>query len=103
MKTLTKENKGFHYVNIMDQGVYIDMVTGSVIQNLLMGAILAVFILLLFLKDVRPTIVIACSISIKCHFCGGVDVLYRNYAKCNLLVGTRTWSGNACGQLDRSY
>ena len=41
MKTLTKENKGFHYVNIMDQGVYIDMVTGSVIQNLLMGAILA--------------------------------------------------------------
>ena len=49
MKTLTKENKGFHYVNIMDQGVYIDMVTGSVIQNLLMGAILAVFILLLFL------------------------------------------------------
>lgn len=30
-------------------------------------------------------------------FCGGVDVLYRNYAKCNLLVGTRTWSGNACG------
>ena len=97
MKTLTKENKGFHYVNIMDQGVYIDMVTGSVIQNLLMGAILAVFILLLFLKDVRPTIVIACSIPLS------VDVLYRNYAKCNLLVGTRTWSGNACGQLDRSY
>ena len=65
MKTLTKENKGFHYVNIMDQGVYIDMVTGSVIQNLLMGAILAVFILLLFLKDVRPTIVIACSIPLS--------------------------------------
>ena len=99
MKTLTKENKGFHYVNIMDQGVYIDMVTGSVIQNLLMGAILAVFILLLFLKDVRPTIVIACSIPLSVIFCGGVDVLYRNYAKCNLLVGTRTWSGNACGQL----
>ena len=68
MKTLTKENKGFHYVNIMDQGVYIDMVTGSVIQNLLMGAILAVFILLLFLKDVRPTIVIACSIPLSVIF-----------------------------------
>ena len=62
------ENKGFHYVNIMDQGVYIDMVTGSVIQNLLMGAILAVFILLLFLKDVRPTIVIACSIPLSVIF-----------------------------------
>ena len=68
MQTLTKENKGFHYVNIMDQGVYIDMVTGSVIQNLLMGAILAVFILLLFLKDVRPTIVIACSIPLSVIF-----------------------------------
>ena len=68
MKTLTKENKGFHYVNIMDQGVYSDMVTGSVIQNLLMGAILAVFILLLFLKDVRPTIVIACSIPLSVIF-----------------------------------
>ena len=68
MKTLIKENKGFHYVNIMDQGVYIDMVTGSVIQNLLMGAILAVFILLLFLKDVRPTIVIACSIPLSVIF-----------------------------------
>ena len=52
----------------MDQGVYIDMVTGSVIQNLLMGAILAVFILLLFLKDVRPTIVIACSIPLSVIF-----------------------------------
>lgn len=50
MKTLTKENKGFHYVNIMDQGVYIDMVTGSVIQNLLMGAILAVFILFIIFE-----------------------------------------------------
>ena len=68
MKTLTKENKGFHYVNIMDQGVYIDMVTGSVIQNLLMGAILAVFILLLFLKDIRPTVVIACSIPLSVIF-----------------------------------
>lgn len=68
MQTLTKENKGFHYVNIMDQGVYIDMVTGSVIQNLLMGAILAVFILLLFLKDVRPTVVIACSIPLSVIF-----------------------------------
>ena len=102
MKTLTKENKGFHYVNIMDQGVYMDMVTGSVIQNLLMGAIFAVFILIIFER--RQTDDRYCMLhSIKCHFCGGVDVFYRNYAKCNLLVGTRTWSGNACGQLDRSY
>ena len=53
MKTLTKRKiKGFHYINIMDQGVYIDMVTGSVIQNLLMGAILAVFYPIIILKKI---------------------------------------------------
>lgn len=68
MKELTKTNQGFHYVNIMDQGVYIDMVTGSVIDNLLMGAALAIIILLLFLKDIRPTFVIACSIPLSVVF-----------------------------------
>ncbi len=68
MAELTKENKGFHYVNIMDQGVYIDMVTGSVIDNLLMGAGLAIMILLLFLKDIKPTFVIACSIPLSVVF-----------------------------------
>ncbi len=96
MKTFTKENKGFHYVNIMDQGVYIDMVTGSVIQNLLMGAILAVFILLLFLK-IQTNDRYCMLYSVKCYFCGGTHVFYRNYAKCYLIVGTCTWSRNACG------
>lgn len=68
MAELTKENKGFHYVNIMDQGIYIDMVTGSVIDNLLMGAGLAIIILLLFLKDIKPTFVIACSIPLSVVF-----------------------------------
>lgn len=41
------------------------MVIGSVLQNLLFGAVLAILILLLFLKDIRPTFVIACSIPIS--------------------------------------
>lgn len=49
----------------MNQGVYIDMVIGSVLQNLVFGAILAILILLLFLRDIRPTFVIACSIPIS--------------------------------------
>lgn len=68
LKDLKKDNKGFEYINIMDQGVYIDMVTGSVIENLLMGAVLAVIILLLFLKDIKPTLVIACSIPLSVIF-----------------------------------
>lgn len=50
---------------MMDQGIYIDMVVNSVLQNMVFGAILAVLILLLFLKDIRPTLVIACSIPIS--------------------------------------
>lgn len=65
LQELKKENKDLHYINIMDQGIYIDLVTGSVMKNLLMGAGLAVIILLLFLKDIKPTLVIACSIPLS--------------------------------------
>lgn len=52
-------------VTLMDQGVYIDLIVNSVLQNLLYGAVLAVIILLIFLKSIRPTLVIACSIPIS--------------------------------------
>lgn len=52
-------------VTLMDQGVYIDLIVSSVLQNLLMGAVLAILILVLFLKDIRPTLIIACSIPIS--------------------------------------
>ncbi len=60
-----KENKGLHSVILMDQGVYIDMIVSSVLQNLLYGAVLAVAILIVFLKSWRSTLVIACSIPIS--------------------------------------
>lgn len=62
---IQKENQDIRVVILMNQGVYIDMVIGSVLQNLVFGAILAILILLLFLKDIRPTFVIACSIPIS--------------------------------------
>lgn len=62
---LQKEIPELQVVVLMNQGVYIDMVIGSVLQNLVFGAILAVLILLLFLRDIRPTFVIACSIPIS--------------------------------------
>lgn len=62
---IKKENNDIQVVVLMNQGVYIDMVIGSVLQNLLFGAVLAILILLLFLKDIRPTFVIACSIPIS--------------------------------------
>lgn len=62
---LEKGNQGLHLTTLMNQGVYIGMVVDSVVQNMIVGAILAIFVLILFLKDVKPTLVIACSIPLS--------------------------------------
>lgn len=59
------EQAQVHFSVLMDQGVYIDLVVNSVMQNMLSGAVLAILILLIFLKDIKPTIVIAFSIPIS--------------------------------------
>lgn len=71
---------GLHFSVLMDQGVYIDMVVDSVIENLLLGGLFATIILLLFLKDFRPTLVVACSIplsviaAVVCMYFSGVSL-----------------------------
>ena len=62
---LKAENENLSLITLMDQGIYIDLVMDSIINNVLFGAILAVLILILFLKDWRPTAVVACSIPIS--------------------------------------
>ncbi|MEE1313324.1 MAG: efflux RND transporter permease subunit [Lachnospiraceae bacterium] len=68
LEKLTSSKEGMHYTNLMDQGIYIDMIVESVLQNLIYGAILAMIILFLFLKDIRPTLVISLSIPISVVF-----------------------------------
>lgn len=63
-----EENERVSFNALMDQGMYIDLVANSVLQNLLFGAILAIAILLLFLKDIRPTAIIAVSIPVSVVF-----------------------------------
>lgn len=65
MNQLEKQVKGLHVSVLMNQGVYIDMVVNSVVQNLLVGAFLAIIILFFFLKDIRPTLIVACSIPLS--------------------------------------
>ncbi|WP_300684062.1 efflux RND transporter permease subunit [Acutalibacter sp. 1XD8-36] len=62
---LSEEYEGLKFTTLMDQGNYIYIVVDTVLQNLVLGAVLAVLILLLFLRDLRPTIVIAFSIPIS--------------------------------------
>lgn len=64
-KALSEEYEGLKFTTLMDQGNYIYIVVDTVLQNLVLGAVLAVLILLLFLRDLRPTIVIAFSIPIS--------------------------------------
>ncbi|MDL2296076.1 efflux RND transporter permease subunit [Lachnospiraceae bacterium OttesenSCG-928-E19] len=65
LDSVSEENEGLSYVTMMDQGIYIDLIVNSVLQNLVYGAILAIIILLIFLRSVRPTFIIACSIPIS--------------------------------------
>ena len=62
---LKEENEDLILITLMDQGIYIDLVMDSIINNVVFGGILAVLILILFLKDWRPTAVVACSIPIS--------------------------------------
>lgn len=66
---LESEHEGLHFITLMNQGVYIDMIVDSVLGNLLYGAILAILILILFLKDWKPTLIIAFSIPISILTC----------------------------------
>lgn len=77
---LMEENQNLMLITLMDQGIYIDLVMDSIINNILFGAVLAILILILFLKDIRPTAVIACSIPISlvtaivCMYFSGVTL-----------------------------
>ena len=68
LNSLTQENEGLHFTTLMDQGDYIDIIINSVLQNLLMGAVLAIIILYIFLRDIKPTLIVALSIPISVIF-----------------------------------
>lgn len=65
---LEAEDSSLHMNTLMDQGVYIDMIVESVVQNMILGAALAIVILLIFLRDIRPTLIIACAIPLSVVF-----------------------------------
>lgn len=65
---LSNDNKDMHITTLMDQGVYINMIVESVLSNLIYGGILAILVLLLFLRSFKTTIVVAFSIPISVLF-----------------------------------
>lgn len=67
-RELEKMYPGLSFTSLMSQGDFIHMAISSVVQNLLIGAALAILILLLFLRDLRPTLTVAVSIPVSVLF-----------------------------------
>lgn len=80
---LEEKYDGLEFTTLSDQGEYIHIVINSVIQNLLLGAVLAIIILLIFLRDIRPTFITAISIPISVLF--AVMMMYFSGVTLNMI------------------
>ena len=83
IEELEAKYPGLRITPLMDQGVYIQMTVDSVLSNLGWGAVLAVLVLALFLKDLRPTLVVAFSIPISLMF--AVVLMYFSGVTLNMI------------------
>lgn len=59
------ENSNASYDILLNQGEYIRLSINSVLQNLIYGAILAILVLFLFLRDLKPTLIVGLAIPIS--------------------------------------
>lgn len=83
IEKLQQEYDGLSFMVLMDQGIYIDMVIGSVLENLLYGAILAIVVLFIFLRDIKPTIAVALSIPVSLTF--SIALMYFTGVSINII------------------
>lgn len=60
-----EEDPDFTYLALFDQGDYINVVIDSIIENMLLGAVFAVIVLIIFLRRIKPTLLVTVSIAIS--------------------------------------
>lgn len=79
------ENKydGLSCTALMDQSEYINIIVKAVLQSILLGALLAILVLALFLKDVRPTLIVAFSIPFSVLF--AIIIMYFTGINLNVM------------------
>ena len=82
-RELEAEYPGLEFVALMNQGDYIYMIVESILSSLLLGALFAVLILYLFLKDLRPTFITLCSIPISVIF--AIVLMYFSGVTINMI------------------
>ena len=82
-KQMEEETPELNMAVLMNQGVYIDIVVSSVVQNMLIGAALAIIILIIFLKDFKSTFIIGCSIPLSVIF--AIVLMYFSHITLNIV------------------
>ncbi len=80
---LEEKYEDISFTTLMDQGIYIDIIIGSVLQSLLVGGILAILILYFFLKELKPTIIVAVSIPVSLVF--AIAMMYFTGVTINIM------------------
>ncbi len=82
-RELEQEYPGLQFVSLMNQGDYIYLIVESILSSLLLGAVFAVIILFVFLKDLRPTFITLCSIPISVIF--AIVLMYFSGVTINMI------------------
>lgn len=92
---------------LSDQSVYIDRVSGAVTENLVIGAVLAILVLLLFLRDLRPTLVVGVSIPVSLLFAIALmyftGVTLNIFSLCGLALGVGMLVDNSIVVMENIY
>ena len=81
--SLEEEYPGLHFVSLMSQGDYIYLIVNTILNSLLLGAVFAVLVLFLFLKDIRPTFITLCSIPLSVVF--AIVLMYFSGVTINMI------------------
>ena len=82
-QSLEQEFPGLKFVSLMNQGDYIYIIVESILNSLLLGALFAILVLFLFLRDIRPTFITLCSIPISVIF--AVVLMYFSGVTINMI------------------
>ena len=92
---LEAQYDGLHVVVLSNQGNYITIIVKSILSSMVIGAALAIIVLAIFLRDVKPTLVVGFSIPLSVLF--AVVLMY--FTGMDLNVMTRAGLSLGIGML----
>ena len=92
-RELETQYDGLHVVVLSNQGNYITIIVKSILSSMVIGAALAIIVLALFLRDIKPTLVVGFSIPLSVLFAvvlmyfTGMDLNVMTLAGLSLGIG----------------